>query len=110
MKNDQIILKKVYVCSNKCNKLSQNYPIIDVIAKIVAGVYKSAVILPKKPEKETMTFEIIKSLLIPIIMIGFGIFIKNTENVNYQNVKKWWKILVILGVISLILKIVNLYV
>ena len=43
MKNDQIILKKVYVCSNKCNKLSQNYPIIDVIAKIVAGVYKLCV-------------------------------------------------------------------
>ena len=35
-----------------------------------------------------MTFEIVKSLLIPIIIIGFGIFIKNTENVNYQNVKK----------------------
>ena len=57
-----------------------------------------------------MAFEIIKSLLIPIIMIGFGIFIKNTKNVNYQNVKKWWKILVIIGIISLILKIVNLFV
>ena len=45
MKYDQIILKKVYVCSNKCNKLSQNYPIIDVIAKIVAGVYKLCVIV-----------------------------------------------------------------
>jgi hypothetical protein len=57
-----------------------------------------------------MTFEIVKSLLIPIIMIGFGIFIKNTENVNYQNVKNWWKILVIIGIISLIVKIVNLFV
>jgi hypothetical protein len=57
-----------------------------------------------------MSFEIIKSLLIPIIMIGFGVFIKSTENANYQNVKKWWKILVILGVISLILKVVNLYI
>jgi hypothetical protein len=56
-----------------------------------------------------MTFEIVKSLLIPIIMIGFGIFIKNTENVNYQNVKKWWKILVVVGVISLILKFINIY-
>ena len=43
-------------------------------------------------------------------MIGFGIFIKKTENPNYQNVKKWWKILVILGVMSLILKVINLYV
>ena len=57
-----------------------------------------------------MKFEIVKSLLIPIVLIGFGIFIKNTENANYQNVKKWWKILVILGVASLILKVVNLYV
>ena len=53
-----------------------------------------AVILPQK--KNNMTFEIIKSLLVPIIMIGFGIFIKKTENKNYQNVKKWWKILVLL--------------
>ena len=57
-----------------------------------------------------MTFEIIKSLLIPIIMIGFGIFIKKTENANYKNVKKWWKPLVIIGIISLILKIINFYV
>jgi hypothetical protein len=69
-----------------------------------------AVILPKKPNKETMTFEIVKSLLIPIFLIGFGIFIKKTENVNYQNVKKWWKILVIIGVLSLILKLINLYI
>ena len=55
-----------------------------------------------------MTFEIIKSLLVPIIMIGFGIFIKKTENKNYQNVKKWWKILVIIGIISLVLKLINL--
>ena len=57
-----------------------------------------------------MIFEIIKSLLIPIIMIGFGLLIKNTENVNYQNVKKWWKLLVIIGIVSLILKIINFYI
>lgn len=79
--------------------------------KFVSHINELAVILHKKTEKQIiMTFEIIKSLLIPIIMIGFGIFIKNTENVNYQNVKKWWKILVIIGIISLILKIVNLFV
>ena len=60
------------------------------------------------PKKNNMTFEIIKSLLVPIIMIGFGIFIKKTENKNYQNVKKWWKILVIIGIISLVLKLINL--
>ena len=57
-----------------------------------------------------MTIEIIKILLIPIIMISFGIFIRNTENANYQNVKKWWKLLVVIGIISLILKIINFYV
>ena len=57
-----------------------------------------------------MTIEFIKILLIPIIMIGFGLFIKNTENANYQNVKKWWKLLVVIGIISLILKIINFYV
>ena len=57
-----------------------------------------------------MKFEIISSLLIPVIMIGFGIFIKKTENPNYQNVKSWWKTLVILGLILLILKVVNLFV
>jgi hypothetical protein len=55
-----------------------------------------------------MTFEIVKSLFVPTIMIGFGIFIKNTENMNYQNVKKWWKILVVIGIISLVLKLINI--
>jgi hypothetical protein len=70
----------------------------------------AVILTEKKTKKETMSFEIIKSLLIPIIMIGFGLFIKSTENANYQNVKKWWKILVTLGVISFILKVVNLYI
>jgi hypothetical protein len=65
-----------------------------------------AVILQKK--KNNMTFEIVKSLFVPTIMIGFGIFIKNTENMNYQNVKKWWKILVVIGIISLVLKLINI--
>jgi hypothetical protein len=68
-----------------------------------------AVILPTRKQNKPMGFQEIKSLLIPILLIGFGLFIKTTKNENYQNVKSWWKILIILGIISLILKVVNLF-
>jgi len=55
-------------------------------------------------------FQEIKNLIIPMIAIGFGLFIKTTKNENYQNVKSRWKPIVIFGVVYLIIKIVNLFV
>ena len=57
-----------------------------------------------------MGFQEIKNLIIPMIAIGFGLFIKTTKNENYQNVKSRWKPIVIFGVVYLIIKIVNLFV
>jgi hypothetical protein len=48
-----------------------------------------------------------KSLIVPILLIGFGIFIKETKIEGYQSAKKWWKILVILGVINLSIRIIG---
>jgi uncharacterized membrane protein len=49
------------------------------------------------------------SIFVPMLLIAFGFFIKSTSNENYQNVKSWWKILVIIGIISFILKLVSLF-
>lgn len=49
------------------------------------------------------------SILVPMLLIVFGFFIKSTSNENYQNVKSWGKILVIIGILSFILKLVSLF-
>ena len=43
------------------------------------------------------TGEIIK-LLIPLLAIVFGIFIKVTKNENYTSTKKYWLFIVMVGV------------
>lgn len=53
-----------------------------------------------------MEIENLSDLIIPILLISTGLFIKNTKNINFQSSKKFWKILVILGIINLLLKLV----
>lgn len=53
-----------------------------------------------------MELEVLKNLITPFLLIGFGLFIK--VNKNFISVKKWWKMIVVIGLISLILKVLNM--
>jgi 4-hydroxybenzoate polyprenyltransferase len=46
-------------------------------------------------------------LLIPLMLIAAGIFLRQTKNEKHQASKKYWKILLILGIIGFILKLIN---
>jgi hypothetical protein len=51
-----------------------------------------------------MGSEIIETLLVPILLITTGLFLKVTTNQRFQDVKKRWKFLFWMGVVLLILK------
>ncbi len=53
-----------------------------------------------------MEFSDLRGLLVALLLIGFGLFIKSTKNENYKSARKWWKILVIVGLAYLTLKVV----
>ena len=55
-----------------------------------------------------MNFDDIQSILISLLLVGVGLFIKTTEHKNFQDVKKWGKPLVIIGSIGAVLKIIAL--
>jgi len=55
-----------------------------------------------------MEFKDIAIFLTPLLLIGFGYYIKTTKNPNWQNTKYYWKILVVLGIIVLVLKVILL--
>ncbi len=44
----------------------------------------------------------------PLLLIGFGLFIKTTSLENFNDAKRWWKFLVITGSIILLLRTINL--
>lgn len=50
------------------------------------------------------TREVIK-LLIPLLAIAFGIFIKVTKNENYTSTKKYWLFIVIVGIVLFLFRI-----
>ena len=50
----------------------------------------------------------LRGLLVAFLLIGFGLFIRSTKNENYLSAKKWWKILVTLGLVYLTFKVVLL--
>jgi hypothetical protein len=53
-----------------------------------------------------MEFDQIRTFIIPLLLIGVGLFIKNTTIENLQSSKKQWKWLVIIGSISFFVKVV----
>jgi len=53
-----------------------------------------------------MDFPDLKSFIISFLFIGFGLFLKATNNENYFAIKKWWKTLVVIGSIKLFFEIV----
>lgn len=50
------------------------------------------------------TREVIK-LLIPLLAIAFGIFIKVTKNENYTSTKKYWLFIVIVGIVLFLFRL-----
>ncbi|MCV9926974.1 hypothetical protein OIU83_04895 [Flavobacterium sp. LS1R49] len=56
-----------------------------------------------------MGIEDLKDFILPIVLIAFGLFIKNTKNPNFQSSRKYWKILFILGMLNLLMKIFLLF-
>lgn len=50
------------------------------------------------------TKEIIK-LILPLLAIAFGIFIKITKNENYSSTKKYWLFIVIVGALLFLFRL-----
>lgn len=51
-----------------------------------------------------MTLINFQSLILSLLMIAIGFFIKNTTHKNFQSAKRMWKALVIIGIIGVILQ------
>lgn len=45
-------------------------------------------------------------LFIPLLLVVGGLYLKQTKNESDQTAKKYWKVLVIIGVIGFVLKLV----
>ncbi len=45
-------------------------------------------------------------LFIPLLLVVGGIFLRQTKNESDQSFKKYWKVLVIIGIIGFVLKVI----
>jgi len=45
-------------------------------------------------------------LFIPLLLIVGGLYLRQTKNTNDQSFKKYWKVLVAIGIVGFILKLV----
>ena len=52
-----------------------------------------------------MEFEIIYKLTIPIILVGIGIWLKNTEEDSLSKIKEYWFLFIIIGILQLIMRV-----
>jgi Co/Zn/Cd efflux system component len=55
-----------------------------------------------------MNFEILKGFFYPILFIGIGLFLRVTQNERFISAKSWWKMMLILGVIGVVIQILKL--
>lgn len=55
-----------------------------------------------------MDSEKIRDIIIPLIVIGIGLYLKTMQNNNFQNAKKWSKYLIIIGIASLLIRNIDL--
>lgn len=46
-------------------------------------------------------------LFIPLLLVAGGLYLRQTNHEKDQSAKKYWKILVIIGIIGFILKLIN---
>ena len=45
-------------------------------------------------------------LFIPLLLVAGGLFLRQTKNESDQSYKKYWKVLVIIGIIGFVLKLI----
>ena len=45
-------------------------------------------------------------IFIPLFLVFGGLYLKQTKNESDQSAKKYWKVLVIIGIIGFILKLI----
>lgn len=46
-------------------------------------------------------------IIIPILGIVFGVFIKSSKNENFSTVKKYWWVFVLIGIILFVIRFAN---
>jgi 4-hydroxybenzoate polyprenyltransferase len=52
-----------------------------------------------------MNSEVLR-LFIPLLLVVGGLFLRQTKNESDQAYKKYWKVLVIIGIVGFILKLI----
>ena len=55
-----------------------------------------------------MDYKEIFGLIIPLILIIFGLLLRKTQNEKYQFATKYWRLLIALGLLSFLLKLAAL--
>lgn len=55
-----------------------------------------------------MDSEKLRDIIIPLIVIGIGLYLKTMQNNNFQDTKKWNKYLTIIGIASLPIRNIDL--
>lgn len=55
-----------------------------------------------------MDFQQLFGLIVPLILVFFGLMLRKTQNEKYQFATKYWRLLVALGLLSFVLKVVTL--
>jgi len=48
-------------------------------------------------------------LFIPLFLVIGGLYLRQSKNTGDQNAKKYWKVLVIIGIVGFILKLINYF-
>jgi hypothetical protein len=51
----------------------------------------------------------ISSILVIVTFIGLGLFLKTTSNENFKPMKNWWKISLGIGVVTLVMELISMY-
>lgn len=46
-------------------------------------------------------------LFVPLLLVVGGLYLRQTKNESDQNAKKYWKILVITGIVGFVLKVIG---
>lgn len=55
-----------------------------------------------------MNSERLRDIIIPLIVIGIGLYLKTIQNNNFQDAKKWSKYLIIIGIASFLIRNIDL--
>ncbi len=56
-----------------------------------------------------MNFDLFIKSFCSLILVGFGFYIKSSKNEEKSVYQKWWKIYIVIGILSLITNIYQFY-